>query len=42
VKATLAAKPIVASWLKAAGITPEQAEKHSADGIAMAAAIFGQ
>lgn len=42
VKATLAAKPEIASWLKSAGITVEQAEKHSVDGIAMAAAIFGQ
>lgn len=41
-KAFLAVKPEVGSWLKSAGITQEQFEKHGADGRAMAAHIFGQ
>lgn len=41
-KAYLAQKPETASWLKSAGITQEQFEKHGSDGRVMAGAIFGQ
>lgn len=41
-KTFLAAKPEVASWLKSAGISQDEFEKHGSDGRVMATHIFGQ